>query len=111
MPPKTTPTVKTDAELYELQDGCCFYCSQHMRPYPWRNKQAKQLIGYTRDHVTPQAHGGVDRLNIVLACYSCNTEKDNRVPTETELVQCRLLYCGYTLIQARAGAERSTAQS
>lgn len=94
-------TGKTDAELYELQSGECFYCSRAMRPHPWRNKYPKQEHGYTRDHVIPQIHGGALWLNIVLACFKCNNDKGDRAPTLDELETCRLLYCGVALVRAR----------
>lgn len=91
----------TSAELYELQGGCCFYCSTHLRPHPWRAGTALQQKGFTRDHVWPQVKGGMVYLNIVLACYRCNNEKANRDPTEDELELCSMLYGGTKLADAR----------
>lgn len=89
--------MKTEAELYELQDGRCFYCSKHMRPYPWRNKTPKQLKGYTRDHVNPTVLGGTNYRNIVLACFKCNNDKADRAPTSRELELVKLLHSGIKL--------------
>lgn len=36
-----------------------------------------------KDHFQPRSHGGSNRAgNLVIACRSCNAEKDNQLPTE-----------------------------
>jgi 5-methylcytosine-specific restriction endonuclease McrA len=56
-----------------VRDGCrCCYCGKHRPP--------DQL---NADHVLPRARGGQTTwLNIVAACYPCNTRKGSRTPQE-----------------------------
>lgn len=50
----------------------CCYCGQ---------KKTPRELNY--DHVVPRERGGkTDWLNIVSACYSCNSRKRNRTPKE-----------------------------
>lgn len=53
---------------YESQQGCCFWCSV-------------QVTAYHVDHVIPLSRGGSDYPeNIVIACPTCNTSKNDKIP-------------------------------
>ena len=56
-----------------IRDGfACQYCGARI-----------SLNTGTRDHVIPRSRGGADTLgNVVAACTTCNTVKDNRTPEE-----------------------------
>ena len=44
--------------------------------------------GFTIDHLLPRSKGGRDNHgNKVLACYQCNGEKADRLPTEKEVLK------------------------
>ncbi len=62
--------------LWEEQDGLCYYC----------NKPMRLTYGYpdsmTRDHRIPKSKGLRLLNNIVLACYRCNQQKADTVPTD-----------------------------
>lgn len=63
--------------LRELQSNCCYLCDD---PFTAED-------GPTCDHVTPQAHGGKNAGNILLAHAFCNNAKDSRMPTPLELAR------------------------
>lgn len=74
---------------YETQNGCCFYCEVKMVP---RSYSKKDLGGFTQDHFIPLVMGGEnDWSNKVLACYPCNDDKADRMPTEEEFARFRVL--------------------
>lgn len=88
------------AELFKRQSGGCFHCAGWMDPLPRRsmpNGAVENPNGYTREHLVPRSKGGVTVGNIVLAHFSCNTCKGDRMPTEQELARLRKLYAGVTL--------------
>jgi len=56
--------------IYGLYKGVCQYCLQKV-----------PFSASTKDHVYPKSMGGSnDQQNIVLACRSCNSAKDNSYP-------------------------------
>jgi len=61
-------------ELYQQQEGKCFYC--------------KKALGHSRnswhgDHIVPLSKGGSNDINnIVIACPKCNLTKSNKLPHE-----------------------------
>jgi 5-methylcytosine-specific restriction endonuclease McrA len=58
--------------LYVLQGGACFYCGRESR--------------LTMDHIIPLARGGTDEpANCVLACGSCNSSKNAKLPLDWAL--------------------------
>lgn len=62
----------TRRNLWVRDEGCCQYCGR---------KPAKDEI--TIDHVIPQSRGGLTLWdNVALACFECNSKKDDRTPIE-----------------------------
>ena len=60
----------------DMYGGCCHYCGEIVEKL-------------TPDHVTPLARGGDHTMsNIVPACQSCNTRKNDR-PVEEFYLECR----------------------
>lgn len=61
-----------DTELqYKRQKGRCYWCS------------TKVGKSYHADHIVPLSRGGSNRPeNIVIACPSCNTSRQNKLPHE-----------------------------
>ena len=58
----------------QLARGACYYCGKPFRP--------SEL---TMDHVVPLSRGGkTTKGNVVPACKSCNTQKQQLVPVEWE---------------------------
>jgi 5-methylcytosine-specific restriction endonuclease McrA len=56
--------------LYSIQHGKCWYCANHVLK-----------CDATVDHVIPKSKGGTDDFsNKVMACYSCNQDKADKVP-------------------------------
>ena len=65
--------------VYLIHKHTCCYCGKKF--------DTKDL---TLDHVVPRARGGkTEWLNIVLACYECNSKKDRRTPAEAGM---RMVY-------------------
>lgn len=66
IPPLNNPALfKRDANL-------CLYCGLEFKN-----------IDLSRDHVTPQSHGGPDDwINVVTACKRCNNHKAGRTPEQ-----------------------------
>ncbi|ABW66921.1 HNH endonuclease [Desulfosudis oleivorans Hxd3] len=57
-----------------LAKGTCYYCGKPFRP-----------AELTMDHVVPLSRGGkTTKGNVVPACKSCNTQKQQLVPVEWE---------------------------
>lgn len=67
---KSQKTVKLQRkELYEKQNGKCYYC----------DKEMNETTDRTRDHINPVSKGGLNlRFNIVLCCGECNSLKSNK---------------------------------
>jgi 5-methylcytosine-specific restriction endonuclease McrA len=59
-----------------VRDGDqCHYCGIDLCLY-WQ-QQYQGLTLATIDHIIPRHHGGTDRWdNLVLACHSCNSQKN-----------------------------------
>jgi 5-methylcytosine-specific restriction endonuclease McrA len=61
----------SNAALFYRDHGYCQYCE---RPLTSTN--------VTRDHVIPRSKGGPDHwTNVVAACKTCNSAKDDKMPT------------------------------
>lgn len=68
--------------LLLLQNGLCFYCGK-LAPAEESNV----------DHVVPLSAGGSKRFNNLVASHrTCNTLKDNRLPTANELERLKQLH-------------------
>jgi len=73
-------TAKHVAPLLLAQEGCCYYCGEALAT-------AGISEQVHRDHMTPLVKGGThDVDNIVLACRTCNLDKNG---FETAPVFCR----------------------
>ena len=61
--------------IFERDRYTCQYCGdRHKRAY------------LNLDHVLPKSRGGTSCWeNVVLACYACNSKKDNRTPAEASI--------------------------
>ena len=71
-----------NAALFVRDRQVCAYCGDRMRE--------REL---SRDHIVPLSRHGEDRwMNVVTACRSCNSKKDNRTP---EAARMPLLYLPY----------------
>ncbi|MBC7779193.1 MAG: HNH endonuclease [Proteobacteria bacterium] len=71
-----------NAALFVRDRQVCAYCGDRLRE--------REL---SRDHIVPISRGGLDRwMNVVTACRSCNSKKDNRTP---ESARMPLLYLPY----------------
>ena len=78
---------RKDRELYEAQDERCFYCGKKLLfVRGWGEGE------YTQDHFFAKCDGNGRSGNIVLACYPCNSKKDNRTPTKRECEKKVKLY-------------------
>lgn len=66
-----THTQKDVLELYENQNGKCYWCGK--------------AVGekYHADHVVPISKGGRnDKSNLVISCVTCNLRKFNKMPED-----------------------------
>lgn len=67
-------------ELLERYNWKCAYCGTKLINKPGLNQA-------TRDHVIPISKGGTDYIdNIVPACRSCNSKKNNRLDYKAPLI-------------------------
>lgn len=81
--------VLTNRNLFGRDRFICAYCGDHCR-----SDKA------TRDHIVPVSRGGKNNwMNVVTACKSCNSRKDNKLLEETGL---QLLYAPYVPDKAEA---------
>lgn len=65
----------TPKEYRRLEQSPCFYCGSYENP--------------TIDHVVPIVRGGKHSIgNIVVACKSCNSQKNRKTITEWRKLQC-----------------------
>jgi len=65
-----TITLDQIKDLLVIQKNECYWCD-------------KEMAKYTLDHFEPLSKGGVNDIsNIVLACKSCNSSKNNKSPYE-----------------------------
>ena len=76
--------------LLEVQNRQCFYCRCELNDYAYRHGRNDK--GWTRDHVIPQAHGGKDFKNVVLACGPCNQRKGCRWPDPYVLGRAKFVW-------------------
>jgi 5-methylcytosine-specific restriction endonuclease McrA len=66
-------TADDRALIFELQNGCCFYCSIEL------TYGSGKIHG---DHFVPVSRGGSDaRYNITMACERCNLQKGAALPS------------------------------
>lgn len=57
-------------EIFERQNGCCFYCKEKLR-------------SFEVDHYYPISKGGSNsKENLVVACKPCNGSKGNKLPQD-----------------------------
>ena len=75
--------------MYDLQDGLCFYCGEELKELTKSGKIKHHSRGCrtTIDHFIPKSQGGknIQRWeNKVWACFQCNNQKGNRLPTSRE---------------------------
>lgn len=71
--------------LFEIQQGRCFHCGEPM--LRGRDQQRDKRRGWSREHVIPKSQAPGLHGNIVLAHYSCNTERADRLPTVEEVAR------------------------
>ncbi|WP_414462379.1 HNH endonuclease [Hyphomicrobium sp. DY-1] len=61
-------------ELFQEQDGLCFYCTEPMLQLPFRLPRSP--LDATLEHLTPFSEGGRRGFpNEVAACHGCNTQR------------------------------------
>ncbi len=69
-----TPTL-TNAALFARDQHLCLYCGKQF---------SRQSL--TRDHVMPLSRGGRDTwVNVVAACFQCNSRKGGRTPQQASM--------------------------
>ena len=69
-----TPTL-TNAALFARDQHLCLYCGKQF---------SRQSL--TRDHVIPLSRGGRDIwVNVVSACFQCNSRKGGRTPQQASM--------------------------
>lgn len=69
-----THTVEELHQQLKRQKGKCYYCHK---------KLGKGRDSWNGDHVIPLSRGGTNYIdNIVIACPSCNSKKNNKLPHE-----------------------------
>lgn len=79
---KETISLRDNTLLFRRDHFICAYCGNEFQP-----------SRLTRDHIIPRSRGGSNNwMNVVTACKSCNTHKDNRTPEEAHMP---LLYVPY----------------
>ncbi|WP_414463376.1 HNH endonuclease [Hyphomicrobium sp. DY-1] len=62
------------AQLFQEQEGLCFYCREPMMPKPFLRPIAPRAL--TLEHLTPLSEGGSRRFpNEVAACNHCNNQR------------------------------------
>lgn len=67
----------TNTFLFARDNYTCQYCGRE------DDNLKGRLNKLTRDHVQPRSRGGEDIwTNVVTACSSCNSRKDNKTPKE-----------------------------
>ena len=67
---------KHPRQLYNQQEGKCFYCGSQLGGFEPGVKGKKATI----DHVYPKSKGGSDDIsNKVLACQECNQRKGDTI--------------------------------
>ncbi|MDD2747041.1 MULTISPECIES: HNH endonuclease [Acidithiobacillus] len=72
---KIRPPALSNQTLFHRDHHLCMYCGKH---FPLRE--------LTRDHIIPISRKGRDIwTNVVTACRSCNSRKDNRTPEEAHM--------------------------
>ena len=72
-----------NAELVKFSRRNIFYRDSNICQYCAKKFRTHDL---TIDHVLPKSRGGISEWkNVALACYRCNSLKDNRTPKEAEM--------------------------
>jgi len=70
----------TEADIeaqFKRQKGHCYYCKCRMTKVPYQPNSA------TVDHIVPLDRGGLnDPSNLVIAFFTCNSSKGNKLPHE-----------------------------
>lgn len=81
-----TPAILTNRNLFIRDKYTCQYCSRH-------KSQLKSEEFMTRDHVYPQALGGKNNWeNVVASCSTCNNKKGNRTLNDMGIVLTKKPY-------------------
>lgn len=81
---------KAGAREPALVNTALFIRDRHLCAYCGNRHREREL---SRDHIVPLSRGGRDRwMNVVTACRTCNSRKDNRTP---EAARMPLLYLPY----------------
>lgn len=71
--------------LWQKFTGRCYHCRIKTVLLP--PKLAGDLAA-TRDHLIPRSRGGGGGKNIVLSCFRCNNDKNDKMPEEFVAERC-----------------------
>ena len=70
-------------EVLNRDDWTCYYCGKDVKEVGPRERHL--------DHFIPQSEGGVDLVdNLVTSCSTCNTSKNDRMPSRLEIWQFKI---------------------
>jgi 5-methylcytosine-specific restriction endonuclease McrA len=70
---------KRRAQLFEKQNGLCFYCGRPMTKVKHKGDGNPKNSSLTLEHIIPLEDGGTNRLeNLAASCYDCNNKKHRR---------------------------------
>lgn len=98
---KGVPAPPMTTHLFRAQQGKCFHCAEPMSRGAYTKKE--RPLGWTREHVIPQAKGGNDHFNIVLAHNECNRVRgDDDLPL-SELSRARTIILAAHIVRRREG--------
>lgn len=90
---------KLRKELFKEQQGCCYYCDCEMKFKVMEEDGTYNKDGATIEHLHRVCEGGTDaRHNLVLACSTCNSYREDFSP-EIWKMACTILI---PLIRKRA---------
>lgn len=90
------------AKLFELQEGCCWFCG---KKFPEKNGK----LYYHKEHYVPIVRGGSDDVhNIVLACQPCNQKKQDMLGDDFEdiMAKKRSLRVNWTIWRIRDNMDK-----
>ena len=79
----------TYRELFNAQNGCCFYCERKLR---FQSHKKDVPDGFTKDHFLPFSEGYTLTNNVVLACALCNRSKSDKAPCADHIHKFLNLY-------------------
>ena len=82
--------------LFRLQEGKCFHCGTEMSNMVYT---VDNRSGWTREHITPRAHGGGNTKNIVLSCAPCNKNRGTKMLSDVAVIMAvRLANKAWSLV-------------